>query len=102
MADLRTEYASMETAARHIKNGTSHLPAAVTAFQRASGSLEAFGHLPEAGKAKRTVGEAMKQLTQIADGLHTEWGDESTALGAIADVLRRIDAALARQAGGKE
>lgn len=102
MTDLKTEYASMEEAARHIRNAIAHLPGAVADFRRASGSLDAFGHLPEAGKAKHMVAESMKQLGQFADDLHSEWGSEATALTAIADVLRRVDEALARQAPGKE
>jgi glutamine synthetase type III len=102
VTDLKTEYASMEAAARHIRNATAHLPGAVADFHRASGSLDAFGHLPEAASAKHTVGESMKQLGQFADDLHTEWNDEATALTTIADVLHRVDQALARQAPGKE
>lgn len=102
MADLKTEYASMEAAARDIRAAISHLPGAVADFRRASGSMEAFGHLPEVGKAKHTVEESMRQLGQFADDLHTEWNSEATALTGIADVFRRIDDALARQAPAKE
>jgi hypothetical protein len=97
LADLKTEYTSMETAARHLRNAIAHLPGAVADFNRASGSLDAFGHLPEAGKAKHTVQESMKQLGGFADDLHTEWSSEAAALTTIADVLRRVDEALARQ-----
>jgi hypothetical protein len=64
--------------------------------------MGAFGHLPEAGKAKHTVEESMHQLAQFADDLYAEWNSEASALTAIADVLRRIDQALARQASGIE
>lgn len=101
MADLKTEYASMEAVARHMRAAVSHLPGVVADFHRASGSLEAFGHLPEAGKAKHMVQESMQQLGQFADDLHTEWDAEATALTGIADVLRKVDDALARQTPGK-
>ncbi len=35
MTDLKTEYASMEEAARHIRNAIAHLQGAVADFLRA-------------------------------------------------------------------
>ncbi|AEW94833.1 MULTISPECIES: hypothetical protein [Streptomycetaceae] len=101
MADLRNEYASMGSAARSLRAAVAHLPGAVADFRTGMGKLDAFGHLPEAGKAKHTVEQSMRQLAQFADGLHTEWGDEATALTTIADVLRRVDELLAGEARGR-
>lgn len=100
MTDLKTEYGSMETAARHLRAAVRPLPEAVTAFRHAMTSVTAFGRLPEAAKAKHTVSKAMTELAEFGEDLHTEWGAEATALATIADVLRRIDAALARRAHG--
>jgi prefoldin subunit 5 len=102
MADLKTEYASMDAAARHLRAAVAHLPGAISQFQSAISSVNGFGHLPEAAKAKHTVEESMDQLAQFADDLHNEWTAEATALTAIADVLRTVDELLAHQATGKE
>jgi hypothetical protein len=98
---LKTEYVSMDTAARHLRTAVSSLPEAISRFQHATSAISAFGHLPEASKAKHTVSEAMKQLAQFGEDLHTEWTSEATALTTVADVLRRVDEALARKADGK-
>ena len=101
MADLKAEYASMESAARHLRAAIGHLPGAIVAFQHGSRSVDAFGHLPESAKAKHTVEDAMRQLGQFAGDLHTEWESEADGLVKIADVLRRVDALLAREARNK-
>ncbi len=98
MTDLKAEYASMESAARHLRTAIGHIPGAIAAFQHGSNSVDAFGHLPEASKAKHTVQDAMKQLAQFADDLHTEWESEAKGLTTVADVLRKVDALLAREA----
>jgi len=101
MTDLRNEYVSMDTAARRLRAACEPLPAATHRFRNAAGSLSAFGHLPEAARAKHTLAEAMKQLAQLGDALHGEWTAEAKALTTIADVLRRTDTALAREAHRK-
>ena len=101
MAGLEAEYASIESAAGHLRTAISHLPGAVAAFRHGGGSVDAFGHLPESAKAKHTVQAAVRQLAEFADDLHTEWESEAKGLTTIADVLRKVDAALAREAGAK-
>jgi hypothetical protein len=91
----------MDAAARHLRTAVHPLPEAIAHFRHAASGVSAFGHLPEAAKAKHTVTEAMKQLAQFGEDLHAEWGSEGKALTTIADVLRKVDQALAHKADGK-
>ena len=102
MTDLKTEYGSMDSAARHLRTAIGHLPEAVARFRHATASVDAFGHLPEAARAKHTVTEAMTRLAESGEDLHAEWGAEARALTLVADVLRQVDRALAHRAQGRQ
>ena len=86
MTDLKTEYDSMDTAARHLRTATSHLQQVGNPFPPCDGIRRCLRTSAGGceGEAHRVGGH--EAIGGARRGLDTEWGAEAKALTTVAEI----------------